>query len=161
MLDYLNTMDLIVRKIELNLGIQDRNIQIGADSVKMTEAEKSTMQHKSESGSIFDSNLNNQLDQKTRVDEKTQTMEEANDKLNEESKSVQPKKEEKEVKIRDMGYDSDDVFANNPSTLMLAKFKVIRPKKSVIPEVEKATSTVKDEPNQGLKNVKFDVTEHT
>lgn len=26
----------------------------------------------------------------------------------------------------DVGYDSDDVFANNPSSLMLAKVKVVR-----------------------------------
>ena len=31
-----------------------------------------------------------------------------------------------ERKIEDVGYDSDDVFANNPSTLMGAKIKVVR-----------------------------------
>lgn len=31
-----------------------------------------------------------------------------------------------ERKFMDVGYDSDDVFANNPSSLMLAKVKVVR-----------------------------------
>jgi len=42
-------------------------------------------------------------------------------------------KQLKEVdkQLVDFGYDSDDVFANNPSSLMLHKYKVVRKFKEI------------------------------
>lgn len=74
-LDYINGMDYIVRKIETELNIQDREVHIGPESGKMTDFDKSDHRYRSESDSMFDSRLNNNLDAKVKLDENTQTIE--------------------------------------------------------------------------------------
>lgn len=168
-LDYINGMDYIVRKIETELNIQDREVHIGPESGKMTDFDKSDHRYRSESDSMFDSRINNNLDAKVKLDENTQTIEgvehrNLNGTIEKPLDSItSPKTKEKEVKVKDMGYDSDDVFANNPSSLMMAKVKIFRPKR---PRQTETSEDLKDrsmvnksvgkDEIQNLKNVKFD-----
>lgn len=162
-----------MRRVERDLDIQDRDVKVGLDSTKFTEIEKSTFRNRSDSESIFDSNIANQRESKVKIDEKTQTLEgtmnkpleDTLEKPLENTKSSIP---EKDVKLRDVGYDSDDVFANNPSSLMLAKFKVVRPHRAhnVSDSNKKQddaghNQSLMDHETQTQKNVKFNDKKHT
>lgn len=166
---------MVVRKIETDLDIQERDPKFLNDPSRYTELDKSTIKQYTDSDSMFDTNFNAKLDDKLRQDEVTQTAE-AHDKLMDtlERPLEQDKKSpnhEKDVKLRDIAYDSDDVFANNPSSLMLAKFKVLRPKKpsnnrSIDSRLNKNPKLKpdpdnKNEDTQTMKNVKFDEKEQT
>jgi hypothetical protein len=168
-LDYVNSMDHMIRKIETDLAIQDRDIKIPFDTSKYTEADKSTMKHYTDTESMFDTKLKNDENTQT-IDGIKQLGDTIEKPLNEISSEVKGSSvPEKDVKLRDMGYDSDDVFANNPSSLMLAKFKVIRPKhagqgdqnKQSFDEKIAVGDGLKNEDVQTMKNVKFDDKEHT
>lgn len=72
----------------------------------------------SDTNSMF-STLHNRFDNKSKTE----------DKLNQTEEIKQPKlAQEIEKRVIDVEYDSDDVFANNPSSLMLAKVRVFRDK---------------------------------
>jgi hypothetical protein len=108
-----NTIDGIVRKIETELGIQDREIRI----TKSPAREWCTCDDDSDIDS-----------------EKAATVIVHPDKKKIESNSDNTAEvrinntfmKETERKFMDMGLDSNDVFAMNPSSLMLAKMKVVR-----------------------------------
>ena len=103
--DYINSMDYVVRLMEIGLGLQ-----FGGINKDFKEKLQS---------------VNNARDDR---DVKS----EPNEEKMEESFSLSPNKvdQDKSIEFEDIGTDSDDVFANNPSNLMLAKVRV--KKKSIV-----------------------------
>lgn len=122
-LDYVNTIDGIVRRVELELGIQDREMKVTPVPDVCTCSPKNI----TDCDSMFTSMLAQKQEVKVKVDSGIQT---------EERDPVKILKEI-EKNIESVGYDSDDVFANNPSTLMMAKVKVPKKAKPVVPELPK------------------------
>ncbi|CAI2387423.1 unnamed protein product [Moneuplotes crassus] len=115
--DFINPTDLLVRKMETELGIQGRSAREFKspskdwctcdtyDSDDTSNAAASVIHHRRNKLSL-DSRKSPDLVQRKQTN------------------AAQVK--EIERKFMDVGYDSDDVFANNPSTLMGAKYKVVR-----------------------------------
>ncbi|CAI2387457.1 unnamed protein product [Moneuplotes crassus] len=115
--DYINPVDLIVRKMENELGIQGREVKV----TKPPSKEYCTCDHyDSDKGSNAAISVINHRRERLSLDSRKSPD-------NTQKEKPSPSKiKEIERKFLDVGYDSDDVFANNPSTLMGAKYKVVR-----------------------------------
>jgi hypothetical protein len=134
--DYVNTIDGIVRKVEVELGIQDREIKITKNpSREWCTCNIDDLSH-DEQESIVSAPVKNTIENKLTVDNQ---MNKTGD-LRKKAKAI-----EIERKIEDVVYDSDDVFANNPSSLMLAKVRVIRKFQQPTPEPPEEPPKPKDE----------------
>jgi hypothetical protein len=108
-----NTIDGIVRKIETELGIQDREIRI----TKSPAREWCTCDDDSDIDSEKPATVIIQPDKKKIESESDNTAE---------VRVNRTFLKETERKFMDEGFDLNDVFAMNPSSLMLAKIKVVR-----------------------------------
>jgi hypothetical protein len=117
-----NTIDGIVRKIETELGIQDREIRI----TKSPAREWCTCDDDSDIDSEKAATVIIHPDKKKIESESKKKKIESESDNTAEVRINKIFMKETERKFMDMGFDSNDVFAMNPSSLMLAKIKVVR-----------------------------------